>query len=112
MHPIKRHSLLIALSLLCIAAPAVAASDWQLEFAFDGPGNRPAVNTMRNYILGCVPNGSGVNPPLPGGPQGPFHLTTPLINGHEIGDAALYNYLNNCNLKPASVTGVAVMGED
>ncbi|WP_254459764.1 hypothetical protein [Xanthomonas sacchari] len=67
---------------------------------------------MRNHILGCVPARSVVGTRLPAGPQGPFKLTTPQIRGSEVGGSALYNYLNGCNLKPASVTGIAVMGDD
>ncbi|XQA78297.1 hypothetical protein ACM9W9_00755 [Xanthomonas sacchari] len=112
MHASKRLSFLTAACLLCCAAPALANSNWDLEFEFQNPGGRPTVANMRNYILGCVPARSVVGTPLPAGPQGPFKLTTPPVRGREVGDSALYNYLNGCNLKPASVTGVAVMGDD
>ncbi|MCW0376231.1 hypothetical protein [Xanthomonas sacchari] len=112
MHASKRLSFLTAACLFCCAAPALANSNWDLEFEFQNPGGRPTVATMRNYILGCVPARSVVGTPLPAGPQGPFKLTTPLVGGREVGDSALYNYLNGCNRKPASVTGVAVMGDD
>ncbi|WP_369978120.1 hypothetical protein [Xanthomonas bundabergensis] len=97
---------------LVLAPQARANSAWNLEFAFDGPGARPSVATLRNYILACVPARSVVNAPLPGTASGPFALTTPPINGRELTDAAVYTYLNGCNRKPASVTGIAVLGDD
>jgi hypothetical protein len=116
MHTTKRRIFFsiagLLLQALCFAAPAFANSNWGIEFSFDNPGGRPSVATMRSYILGCVPAGSVVNAPLPGGPQGPFSLRTPAIGGHELTDSNVYNYLNGCNLKPASVTGIAVMGDD
>ncbi|UYK80835.1 hypothetical protein NG829_00440 [Xanthomonas sacchari] len=112
MHASKRLSFLTAACLFCCAAPALANSNWNLEFEFQNPGGRPTVATMRNYIIGCVPEGSGVGTPLPAGPRGPFQLTTPPVRGREVGDSALYNYLNGCDRKPASVTGIAVMRDD
>lgn len=97
---------------LVLAPPALANSAWSLEFAFDGPGARPSVATMRSYILACVPARSAVNAPLPGTASGPFALTTPPINRHELTDAAVDTYLTTCNRKPASVTGIAVLGDD
>ncbi|MGZ5008885.1 MAG: hypothetical protein ACXWFI_14190 [Methylobacter sp.] len=94
---------------LSLATPAFANDKWELEFAFDGPGNPPSVDTMRNYIMGCVPRGSFVpQPPPPKQPTGPFSLTTPGT----LTDNQVYKYLNGCNLKPASVTGISVSGED
>ncbi|MES1240166.1 MAG: hypothetical protein ABUT39_00965 [Acidobacteriota bacterium] len=115
----KRKSILFA-SALCtlivalgMAAPAFANSAWDVEFEFDGPGRPPSVVNLRNYILGCVPRGSFVpNPPPPRDPEGPFSLTTPPVRGRELTDNQVYNYLNGCRLKPASVTGISVTGED
>jgi len=92
-----------------IATPAFAASKWDVSFEFDGPGKKPLPKTMRDYIMGCVPKGSFVPaPPPPAYPEGPFALTTP----GSLTDKQVYDYINNCNLKPASVTGVVVLGED
>jgi len=59
--------------------------------------------------MGCVTLGSFVPaPPPPAYPEGPFNLTTP----GNLTDKNVYNYINDCHLKPANVTGVVVLGED
>lgn len=95
-------------SLLGLSLSAHADTNWEVQFAFDNPGGKPSTQTMRDYMMGCLPAGSYVPPPPPPDyPEGPFKLTTP-----DLTDAQVYNYLNNCNLKPASVTGIEVYAEE
>jgi hypothetical protein len=104
------HCLGLFVVVLGLAAPAFAESKWEIEFSFSGAG--PSATKMRDYMMGCLPKGSHVPADHLPANTGPFKLRTPKVGGHELSDNDIYNYLNTCNLKPASVDGISVTSED
>lgn len=89
--------------------PAYAASDHVLEFRFGGRGRNPVVDTMRNYILGCLPNRTRIEGENPVAATGPWTVRVPAIQGREYSNADVERTLMSqgcARVRPIKVEGV------
>lgn len=111
-----RHVLFTGLAALTLIAPTSvqAASDFELNFTFGGPGRNPSVQTMKNYLMACLPAGSRTWGGDPGDSAGPWDVEVPAVRGHEYTAQVVRTLLlgRHCQpVRPAKVQDVTVTAE-
>ena len=103
-------ALLAGLSVMSVT-PAFASSDHELYFTFGGRGGNPGVQTMYNYILGCLPSGTWIYGGNPADAAGPWTVEVPAIRGREYSNADVERTLMGAScagVRPAKVVDVDV----
>ena len=101
-----------ALALLSFATAftihAQASTKYSLKFTFDGA--QPTSTTMKEYILGCLPNKTWIDT-FPMQPTEKWKITVPAINGHEWNTKDVKNRLMSSiceSVRPGTVNKVSV----
>lgn len=87
---------------------AQASTEYSLKFSFDGV--QPNGTTMKEYLLGCLPNKTWINT-FPKQPTDKWKITVPAINGREWTTAEVKSRLmsSGCeSVRPATVSKVSV----
>lgn len=102
----------VAWALLAFAAAftvhAQAATKYSLKFTFDGTA--ASNDTMKEYILGCLPNKTWIDT-FPGQPTEKWKITVPAVGGHEWSTKQVKDRLmsTGCDsVRPGTVSKVSV----
>lgn len=87
---------------------AQAATEYSLKFTFDGIAANN--DTMKKYILGCLPNKTWIET-FPGQPTDKWKITVPVVGGHEWNTKQVKDRLmsTGCDsVRPDTVSKVSV----
>lgn len=102
----------VAWALLAFATAftmnAQAATEYSLKFTFDGIAANN--DTMKKYILGCLPNKTWIET-FPGQPTDKWKITVPVVGGHEWNTKQVKDRLmsTGCDsVRPDTVSKVSV----
>ena len=90
------------------ALHAQASTKYSLKFTFDGA--EPKNTTMKEYILGCLPNKTWIDT-FPGKPTEKWKITVPAVSGHEWDTKMVKDRLmsTSCDsVRPGTVSKVSV----
>ncbi|HTQ14631.1 MAG TPA: hypothetical protein VMH86_12225 [Rhizomicrobium sp.] len=91
-----------------LAAPAFATADHVVNFTFSGSGRHPSVKSIKEYILGCLPNKTRTFGGDPGDSAGPWDVETPAIKDRELSNDDVKLYLSVCKIRPSRVATITV----
>lgn len=106
----KQNIAALALLLLSTAFTmhAEASTKYSLKFTFDGA--EPTNTTMKEYILGCLPNKTWIDT-FPAQPTDKWKITVPAVSGHEWNTKEVKDRLMSSlcdSVRPGTVSKVSV----